>query len=122
MDQRGIPSTFASVRAMASLSASQHEQPVQLGKHWIQNFIKQYNTLKSKYNSKYDYKRAQCENSALLGAWFKAVQRSKIQYSILDRATYNFDKTGFQMCVILTAKVITTAEHAGRPRTTQPGN
>ncbi len=35
---------------------------------------------------------------------------------------YNFDETGFQMGVISTAKVVTTSDRLGRPRTTQPGN
>jgi hypothetical protein len=35
---------------------------------------------------------------------------------------YNFDETGFQMGVIATAKVVTSSDRAGRPRTTQPSN
>jgi hypothetical protein len=35
---------------------------------------------------------------------------------------YNFDKTGFQMGVISTAKVITASERTLRPVTIQPGN
>jgi hypothetical protein len=36
------------------------------------------------------------------------------KYSILDEDIYNFNKTGFQIEVILTAKIITGADR-GRP-------
>jgi hypothetical protein len=40
----------------------------------------------------------------------------------MDEDIYNFNKTGFQMGVISTAKVITGSERAGRPVSIQPGN
>jgi hypothetical protein len=45
-----------------------------------------------------------------------------IEYSILDDDIYNFNKTGFQMGVIVTVKVVTGTDRAGRPRIIQPGN
>jgi hypothetical protein len=42
------------------------------------------------------------------------VQNTIAKYSIVDKDIYNFDKTGFQIGVILIAKVITRAER-GRP-------
>jgi len=53
----------------------------------------------------------------LIWAWFKRVQDIKIEYGILNKDTWNFDETGFQMGVITTAKVITGTDRAGRPRT-----
>jgi hypothetical protein len=49
------------------------------------------------------------------------VQNTIAKYGIMDKDIYNFDKTGFQMGVISTAKVITGAER-GRPVLIQPGN
>jgi len=46
----------------------------------------------------------------------------KIQYRILNEDTWNFNKTGCQMGVIATAKVITGTDRASRPRIVQPGN
>jgi hypothetical protein len=107
---------------MAGLLVSQHGKPGYVGKVWVHDFIKRHETLKSKYNRKYDYQRAKCEDLELIRAWFQRVQRTKAEYGILDEDTYNFDETGFQMGVILTAKVVIGTDRAGRPRTTQPGN
>ena len=95
MDQRGMPPTFASVRAMASLLASEHGQPIQPGKCWVRNYINRNDALKSKYNRKYDYQRSKCEDPAILRAWFETYLRVKTEYGILDEDTYNFDETGF---------------------------
>jgi hypothetical protein len=40
----------------------------------------------------------------------------------MDDDIYNFDKTGFQIGVITTAKVITGAERSNQPTSIQPGN
>jgi hypothetical protein len=117
-----MPPTFTSVQAMAALLASQHGQPIQPGKNWVKNFIDRNNTLKSKYNCKYNYKRAECKDVGLIQTWFESVLHVKTKYGIIDGDTYNFDKTGFQMGIISTAKVVTQADHNGRSKTTQPGN
>jgi hypothetical protein len=50
------------------------------------------------------------------------VNNTIAKYGIQPEDIYNFDKTGFQMGVITTAKVITGSERAGRPLQVQPGN
>jgi len=107
---------------MAGLLAAQHGSSVTVGKNWATKFITRHERLKSKYNRKYDYQRAKCEDPELIRAWFQLVQRTKAEYGILDDDTYNFDETGFQMGVITIAKVVIGADRVGRPRTTQPGN
>jgi len=122
-DQRGMPPRVAFVRQMASLLAAQHHpgsKPV--GERWVYDFVKRHNDLQTKFNRKYDYQRAKCEDPVLIRAWFKLVQDIKIQYGILDEDTWNFDETGCQMGVISTARVVTGTDRAGRPRTVQPGN
>jgi hypothetical protein len=54
--------------------------------------------------------------------WFQLVQNTIAKYSIQVEDIYNFNKTGFQIGVIATAKVITDRERSNRPRTIQPGN
>ena len=125
MDQRGMPPRVATVRQMAGILAAQRAgsttiQPI--GKNWAQTFLKRHDELQSKWNRKYDYQRAKCEDPVLIREWFKRVQDAKIQYGILDDDIWNFDETGFQMGVIATARVITGTDRAGRPRTIQPGN
>jgi hypothetical protein len=125
MDQRGMPPRVAIVRQMAGILATLRAgstaiQPI--GDKWVYNFIRRHDDLQSKFNRKYDYQRAKCEDLMLIRGWFKRFQDIKIQYGILDEDTWNFDETGFQMGVIITAKVITGTDRAGRPRTIQPGN
>ena len=122
MDQRGIAPSPAAVRTMASLLASQHSRPVTAGKNWVYAFINRHDELKSKFNRKYDYKRALCQDPELNRAWFRRVQSTITQFGILLEDIYNFDETGFQMGVISTSKVITTSDRKGRLRTKQLGN
>jgi hypothetical protein len=85
------------------------------------NFVRRHEALQARYNRKYDYQRAKCEDPTLIRNWFQLVQNTIAKYGILDKDIYNFDKTGFQMGVISTAKVITGADR-GRPVSIQPGN
>lgn len=120
-----MPPRIATVREMARVLVAQRQQStVQLavGECWVRRFIARHDTLKSKYNQKYNYQRAQCEDPKLIRAWFQRVQATIAEYGIHEDDIYNFDETGFQMGVISTAKVVTESDQAGRPRTTQPGN
>jgi hypothetical protein len=65
-----MPPTAEAVRHKAGLLIAEHRQPASVGKHWVHNFIKRNPTLKSKYNRKYDYQRAKCEDPVLIRAWF----------------------------------------------------
>lgn len=58
----------------------------------------------------------------MIRGWFKRVQAIIAEYGIVEEDIYNFDKTGFQIGVILIIKVVTGIERARRPRIIQPGN
>jgi hypothetical protein len=60
-----------------------------------------------KFNRKYDYKRALCEDPGVIQGWFKLVENTKAKYGILDEDTYNFDESSFIIGIILTRVVIT---------------
>ena len=126
LDTRGVPPTQLLVHQMAERLLIEHVpdastvQP-QLGQKWVYRFINRHPELKSRYNRKYDYQRAKCEDPELIGAWFRLVRNTIAKYGILDADIYNFDETGFQMGVISTAKVVTSAERA-RTVSLQPGN
>jgi hypothetical protein len=122
MDRRGMPPHQATIRQMVVLLLAQRGYTKPVGKQWISRFISNHEALKSKYNRKYDYQRAKCEDPILIREWFQRVQQIMIEYGILDEDIYNFDETGFQMGVIATGKVVTGSDRAGRPRTVQPGN
>jgi hypothetical protein len=46
----------------------------------------------------------------------------KAKHSILDKDTYNFNKTRFIMGVILTGAVVTGSDCCGRQKAVQQGN
>ena len=61
---------------MASILASERtgqDPPLLVGQNWVRNYINRNTDLKSKFNRKYDYQRAKCEDPTLSRAWFKLV-------------------------------------------------
>jgi hypothetical protein len=127
MDQRGLSPRAEYVRQMANLLLQKRSNPSQdnlptVGQHWVANFVKRHQALQSRYNRKYDYQRAKCEDPTIIREWFRLVQNTIAKYRIHDEDIYNFDETGFQIGVITTAKVITGSERSSRPVSIQPGN
>jgi hypothetical protein len=66
LDSRGFPPRPRDVREMADpLLIERDASPV--GKNWTTNFINRRPEIKSKFNRKYDYQRAQCEDPVIIG-------------------------------------------------------
>ena len=121
LDSRGFPPKLSAVADMANkLLANRGNNRV--GIKWPTNFVRRTPELKTCFNRKYDYKRAQCEDPEIIGRWFTLVRDTITQYGITDDDIYNFDETGFTMGMISTAKVVTGSERRGRPKQIQPGN
>jgi hypothetical protein len=126
IDTRGMPPTQVLVQQMAEILLKERVQDAsteqtKLGKLWVYRFINRHPEIKSRYNRKYDYQRAKCEDPEIIRAWFRLVQNTIAKYGIADEDIYNFDETGFQIGVISTAKVITSTER-DRTVSVQPGN
>jgi hypothetical protein len=124
LDTRGFPPRMSIVRETANLLLASHDitPPETVGKNWVTNFIQRHEELRTTYNRKYDYQRAQCEDPKIIQGWFNLVRNILAKYGILEEDIYNFDETGFQMGVIGTAKVVTSADRKGRTKSIQPGN
>jgi len=121
LDARGFPPRLAAVADMAnSLRAERGLGHV--GLNWPSTFVKRQPELVVRFNRKYDYKRALCEDSDVIQGWFGLVANIKAKYGIQDDDTYNFDETGFMMGQISTGAVVTASERRGRPKQVQPGN
>ena len=78
MDARGLPPRAPSVRQMANLllqkrSDTDQDNPRTVGTSWVYNFVKRHNSLQSRYNRKYDYQRAKCEDPTVIRDWFQLV-------------------------------------------------
>jgi hypothetical protein len=65
LDARGFPPRLTAVKDMAdSLLAKRHCDPV--SQNWAATFVKRRPKLKVKFNRKYDYKRALCEDPEII--------------------------------------------------------
>ena len=127
MDERGLPVRIALIRDMANLllqkrTSTDASSTRTIGPRWPYNFVRRHDSLQARYNRKYDYKRALCENPTVIRDWFRLVRNTIAKYGIQEEDIYNFDETGFQMGVITTAKVVTGSERSLRPVIIQPGN
>jgi hypothetical protein len=121
LDARGFPPRLAAVKDIADLLRKERGQP-SVGVNWASTFVKRRPELKVKFNRKYDYKRALCEDPEVIQGWFRLVENTKAKYGILDKDTYNFDESGFMMGMISTGAVVTGSERRGRPKSVQQGN
>ena len=121
LDSRGFSPRVSAIADMANkLLAARAGGTV--GVNWPTTFIKRQPELKTRFNRKYDYKRALCEDPAIIQPWFDLVRNTIAKHGILDDDIYNFDETGFMMGMISTAMVVTASERRNRPNTVQPGN
>jgi Tc5 transposase DNA-binding domain len=77
MDNRGLAPRAPAVQQMANLllvkRLDSSEEKLTVGKLWVKRFVQRQEALQSKYNRKYDYQRAKCEDLALIGDWFRLV-------------------------------------------------
>jgi hypothetical protein len=76
----------------------------------FKTFDKSCPELQVKFNQKYNYKRALCEDPEAIRSWFQLVENMKAKYGVQNKDTYNFDESGFTMDMILTGAVVTCTE------------
>ena len=85
LDAQGFPPRLDIVRDIANiiLSSRTKQPPLIVGKNWVNNFIKRQPSLQTKYNRKYDYQRAMCEDREQIEGWFRLVRNTIAKYGIL---------------------------------------
>ena len=79
-------------------------------------FVKRHSAPTVKFNRKYDYKRAFCEDLKVTQGWFRLVEDTKAKYGILDEDIYNFNESSFMMGIISTGAIVIGSERPGRPK------
>jgi hypothetical protein len=99
-----------------------HRDASPVVKRWAINFIKRQPDLKTRFQRRYDYQRARCEDPTTIRNWFRLVHNTIAKYGILEDDIWNFDETGFMMGMIGSGIVITGAERRGKPKSVQHGN
>jgi hypothetical protein len=63
--EQGYPPRLADVEEMASSLLEIRNQKL-VGKNWAANFVNRCSELKTKFNRKYDYSRALCEDPEVI--------------------------------------------------------
>jgi hypothetical protein len=121
LDSKGFPPRLSGVRDMANRLLAERDAE-RVGALWAHRFVKRQPELTTRFNRKYDYQRALCEDPEVILGWFTLVQNTIAKYGIQEADIYNFDEIGFLMGIISTVMVVTSSERRGRRKTKQPGN
>jgi hypothetical protein len=118
---KGFPPRLCVVEEMANriIATRQGER---VGPRWAGNFVRRRPELQTRFQRKYDYQRAKCEDPEVIRGWFELVKNTIAKYSICEADIYNFDETGFMMGVISTGMVVTSSDGRAKAKTIQPGN
>src|SRR3984957_1068802 len=118
---KGFPPRMSVVEDMANRLLATRDAP-RVGTRWASNFVKRRPELQTRFQRKYDYQRAKCEDLEVIRGWFKLVRNTIAKYRICEEDIYNFDETGFMMGVISTGMVVTSSDGRARAKKIQPGN
>ena len=118
---QGFPPIKALVHDIADqLLAECSARPT--GKCWPDNFIRWTPELTKCYTHHYNHQWALTKDPETLQAWFYHMEATRAKFGILDKDTYNFDKTRFMMGLVLSQLVVTRSHRYRRPKLVQPGN
>jgi hypothetical protein len=79
----GFPLSLAAVADMANSLCAECNLG-QVGVDWPSTFVKQCPELTTKFNCKYNYKKALCKDSEIIQGWVGLVANIKAKYSIQD--------------------------------------
>ena len=93
-----------------------------LGVNWASSFIKRRPELRTRYNQRITYQRANQEDPKVVRSWVETVHEAIQEHDIHEDDIWNFDETGFAMGLCTTSKVITAVERSERPCTVIQGN
>jgi hypothetical protein len=121
LDERGFAPTLQYVRDMANQLLAVRDGGM-VGANWVYRFIHRRDDVKSQVTRLRDRQRVLCSDPEVISPWFNLVRNVKAKYGILDKDTYNFDETGFQMGVGGSVKVVTASERRIKPLGVQPGD
>ena len=121
LSAKGFPPRISVVEDMANRLLATRDQP-RVGKHWVSNFINRRPELRTRFQQKYDYQRAKCEDPEVIRGWFELVRDTIAKYGIVELDIWNFDETGFLMGQITSTLVITSSDRRGKTKMIQPGD
>jgi hypothetical protein len=95
---------------------------IPVSKNWPKRLVSRTEELKIAFNRAKDRQRILQEDPKVISTWFALVQETIAKYGVADDNIHNFNKTGFQMGIISSMKVVTGSERRTRPNLIQPGD
>ncbi|KAL2887342.1 hypothetical protein HOO65_050463 [Ceratocystis lukuohia] len=72
----------------------------------VSNLLKRQPDFNTRFNRGYNYKRARCEDPAIIRSWFTLVENTIAKNNASLPEIYNFGETGFTMGVIASGIVV----------------
>ena len=121
LDSQGLPPRYTNVEDMANKLLSERGTR-RVGVRWAKNFVQRQPELTTRFQRRYDYQRAKCEDPTIIRGWFTLLENTIAKYGIVESDIYNFDETGFLMGFITTGMVVTSSDRVGKAKAVQPGN
>lgn len=121
LDSQGLPPRYTNVEDMANQLLSERGGG-RVGVRWAKNLVQRQPELTTRFQRRYDYQRAKCEDPTIIRSWFTLLENTIAKYGIVESDIYNFDETGFLMGFITTGMVITSSDRVGKAKAIQPGN
>ena len=88
---KGFPPRMSVVEDMANRLLATRDAP-RVGTRWASNFVKRRSELRTRFQRKYDYQRAKCEDPEVIRGWFELVRNTIAKYRINDIGIYNLDE------------------------------
>ena len=76
MDQHSLVPTWLIIQQIATLLLQKQSPNSTISVNWVYNFTWRQDALKSRYNRKYDYKRALYEDPTFIRGWFRLIQNT----------------------------------------------
>jgi hypothetical protein len=83
LDCKGFPPRLSGVEDMANRLLADRDAP-RVGTRWAANFVKRHPELTTRFNRRYDYQRALCEDSELISGWFSLVRNTILKHGIQE--------------------------------------
>lgn len=121
LDSQGLPPRYANVEDMANQLLAERGGK-RVGVRWAKNFVQRQPELTTRFQQRYDYQKAKCEDQTIIRGWFMLLENTIAKYGIVESDIYNFDETGFLMGFITTGMVVTSSNRVGKAKVVQPGN
>ena len=105
-DDMGIPPRQELLKEKAEAILHTTNPDINIGKHWIERFMKRHKELQMKFTQRLDRQRAAAGNPKIMEKHFSIFKKAVGDYKVIIDNIWNMDEKGFLMGLATKAKVI----------------